>query len=262
MRTARVTAALAILLLASPARCGTGNAAPSTQASLMFWADTMHGTLGGRLGPVSADAQIGETHDSSGGISLTVKRMRSLVLDLSASEVHTDARVDSRADFSFHGVHFGTVVGGHLHYTMPIIEGGLRYLVLNDERGSLGVIGSIKVIRPDATLTSGSHTATFNQTIPIPMAGLSGQVTIASWLTGFGTFKLLRFGVGPVKCDVDDWEAGLAAEFPREGTVKGWRAALGYRRLTIDLGAGLGQDSEVRLNTDRRGPFAEVAGRF
>jgi hypothetical protein len=248
-----------VLFVAAAAHADIGLTSSEPQASLVLWRPTVDGTLGAQAGSVAAGASYHEGPASSFGATAAFRTFGAVCLDVDFTPIETDAPVAAKAAFTFKNTTFSATTSGHLNYEMPIFGAGLRYLVLTGKRGNLGVIGAIKVVSPDVKLTVGSTSAGFHLTLPVPLAGISGQVKIVDHVALFGSYKFLHLDLSAVNVHVVNWESGLAYDHPVNKTLTA-RAAAGYRRLDVDLAEGAAGD--LRLSTKRGGPFVEAAVQF
>ena len=178
-----------VLVIASPARAHLHLTADEPQASLVWWRPSVEGSLGVQVGNASAGAKYSDDHPSSFGATASLRTFGAVCLDLDYTPINTDAKVVSSAAFTFHDKTFSATGNGHLNYAMPVLGVGLRYLVLERKRGNLGVIGTVKVVMPNVKLSVGSATAAADLVIPVPMAGLSGQLNFGAWAHAFGSYK-------------------------------------------------------------------------
>lgn len=251
------TALIALSILAAPVRAHLHLLTDEPQASIVWWQPDVRGSLGVSTGGVAAGATYAQEGTSSLGATLSLRTFGAVCLDFDYTPVATDAPVVARADFTFRNQMFGvTGQAGTLHYDMPIYGLGLRYIAYQGKYGSLGVIGTVKIVNPQVQLTIAGQSAAFDMVLPVPMAGLSAQVNFSKWAHAFASVKALHLDVAAVDAKIDDWEAGLMFERnPAHGL--GVRAAGGYRKLDIDIASGGGED--IRFTTRRGGPFAELA---
>lgn len=248
---------LVLLSLVTPARAHLHLTADEPQVSLTWWTPDVRGALGAQSGTVAAGATYADEGTSSLGATLSLHTFGAVYLDLDYTPIHTDAPVIARADFRFRNQSFGvTGEAGRLRYDMPILGFGLRYLVLSGRHGNLGVIGTVKVVKPDVELTLSGRTAAFDLVLPVPLAGLSGQLNFCRWAHVFGSIKVLHLDVAAVDARIEDWEAGLVLD-SNPARSPGFRAATGYRKLDIDIASG--GDGDIRFTTRRGGPFLELA---
>lgn len=252
-----IGALLLALLLAAPARAHLHLLANGPQASIVYWNPEVRGSLGVTASGASAGATYGDPDTSSLGATLSLRTFGAVCLDFDYTEIETDAPVIAGAAFTFRNQTFGvTGTAGRLQYRMPIYGFGLRYLAYQGKYGSVGVIGTVKVVNPDVQLQIAGQQAAFDMVLPVPMAGLSAQVNLSEWAHGFASIKTLHLDIAAVNAKIDDWEAGLMLQHHVKNKI-GFRGAAGYRKLDIDIASGSAAD--VRFTTRRGGPFAELA---
>lgn len=252
-----IRALLLALLIAVPARAHLHLLTDEPQASIVYWNPEVRGSLGVTASGASAGATYGDPDTSSLGATLSLRSFGAVCLDFDYTQIETDAPIVAGAAFTFRNQTFGlTGTAGRVRYEMPIYGFGLRYLAYRGKYGSLGVIGTIKIVNPDVQLEVAGQRAAFDMVLPIPMAGLSAAVHFSEWAHGFASIKTLHLDLAAVSAKIDDWEGGLMLQHnPKEHI--GFRGACGYRKLDIDIASGSAAD--IRFTTRRGGPFAELA---
>ena len=253
-------ALLALLFVAGPARAHLHLVADEPQASLVWWTPAVHGALGASAAGASAGATYDDPNTSSLGATLSLHAIGAVCLDFDYTSIHTDAPVTAQAAFTFRNQTFGVSgQAGRLSYDMPIFGFGLRYIAFQNKYGSVGVIGTVKIVKPAVQLDVAGQRAAFDLTLPVPMAGLSGQFNFSDWAHAFGSYKMLHLGLAAIDAQIDDWEAGVFFD-PHAKNMVGLRGAVGYRKLDIDIASGGAGD--IRFTPRRGGPFLELAVTF
>ncbi|MBI4864844.1 MAG: hypothetical protein HY815_31990 [Candidatus Riflebacteria bacterium] len=257
----RLLPLLALLcLFGCGARAGTHTACGGKQASALLWFQELTGTLGGRSAAGAVSAAITGRSDAEPGFALTLKTLGSLCLDLSYTPLSLDTRFSSSGSFTFGNASFGTVTNGQMRYRMPVWEGALRWIALDNDLFRVSVAACLKMADADVQLTANGIRGTFDHLVPIPMAGISGQANVTPWFKAYGSFKLLDMDVGPVQSKAHDWELGVIADWST--SFKTIRVATGWRELGMDLTAQAGQPDETRIDVTHSGPFVEATFSF
>jgi hypothetical protein len=249
------------MALATAACAGTGTVAGGKELSGQVWFQELSGSLAGRNGAMSGTATVAPKENAAPGFSVTVKTFGSLCFDLSYVPLEVKTTFDSATAFAIGGVTFGAVSGGTLDYRMSIVEPGLRWIALDNKWFRLCTSANLKIASTDIKLNTPTTSYRFDHTVPIPMAGVSGQVNFTNNLKAYGSMKFLDFSLGSLSTTVHDWELGAIFDWTPKG-LHTFRAAGGYRKLSVDLFSDRGQSDESSIGVRHQGPFAELATSF
>jgi len=248
---------LVVISLTTSAVCaGTTNACGGKQVSATVWLQKFTGTVGGSTGKASLVAE----GESEVGFSLTLKTLGSICLDLSYTPLTIDTRFNSTCSFTFGGTQFGLVTSGLLSYHVPVWEGAVRWIALDNDSFRLGVSGCLKIATADVRLSANGSESAFKHVVPIPMLGLFGQANVTDWFKVYGSIKLLDLGLGSVHSRVHDWELGAMGDWST--SWKTIRLTTGWRDLGLEFTAQSGQSDETSLDITHRGPFVEATLSF
>ena len=253
----RIPAVLAFLAFATAGWCGTTNVAGGKEASGQVWFQRLTGSVIGSGGA----AVVSPREQAAPGLAVTLKTIGPFALDFSYTPLEVKTTFDSATTFNFGGVSFSRSAGGTLDYNMPIFEGALRFIALDNKWFRVSTSAVLKVAHADVTLSTASETHHFNHTVPIPMAGVSGQVNITNGFKAYGSMKFLDIGIGSLSSSVHDWEAGLILDW-NPGNWHTFRVASGYRKLSVELADDKGKSDESSIDVTHEGPFVEVATSF
>jgi len=254
--------AWAVSLACSSILAGTSNTAGGKQASVVYWFQNLSGSLAGQSSGGQMSADITAEGNAQQGYAFTLKTLGSFTLDFIYAPLMSDSTFSSNQNFTFAGTQFGNVSDGNLRYRMPIFEGALRYIILDNRWFRLSTAAVLKVAQADVTLSSNNVTKAFQHTIPIPMLGVSGQVNATDWLKAYGSVKMFDVTIGSVECRVDDWEVGAMADMNPSFIPTTLRMATGYRTLGVLLATEKNQPDEAALDIRHSGPFAEMSLAF
>lgn len=249
-----------LFLCAAPACAGSWVAAGGTQAGVQVWNHQLEGTLGGRTGATRSTARLDPGTATDVGATIALRLFGPVMLGFSYLPLSIDTTFSSDQNFTFGGLNFGFTAPGTVSYRLPMYETDLRVNVLDGSWGRLGLIGSLKVLDADVTVSAMGMTERFQQIIPIPMAGICGQANFSERVKAYGCFKLLEVDLDDVKAAVDDWEIGVIADLP-VGTHT-LRSAAGYRHLALDLVSSPDTADEVIVDVRHTGPFAEICAHW
>lgn len=261
MRAIVVGSCLVALGLAGAACAGTGTVAGGKELSGQAWFQELSGSVAGKNGAASGTATVRPADATAPGFAVSLKTIGSLVLDLAYTPLEVKTAFDSATSFSIGGVTFGAVSGGTLDYRMSIVEPGLRWIVLDNKWFRLCGSGNLKIASTDIKLNTATQSYRFNHTVPIPMAGVSGQVNFTNNIKAYGSMKFLDFSLGSLSTSVHDWELGAIFDWTPKG-LHTFRAAGGYRKLSVDLFSDRGQPDESSIGVRHQGPFVELATSF
>jgi hypothetical protein len=260
MRSTRALTALFALVLAVPLTAGTSNVAGGKQASALVWFQDLSGSLSGRDTFVTGTARLRKAGSTEPGFALSLKTIGSLVLDFSYTPLSVDTTFDATGGLSFGGTTYAAGTTGRLEYDMPIYETGLRWIALDNSWFRLCGALVLKVVDADVRVSTATQSSRLDTAVPIPQAGVSGQLNFLKWLKAYGSYKFLDLEIGPVSSSVHDWEAGVIVD--ANTTLKTFRGAAGYRRLSVDLQKDRGKSNEAAFDIRHEGPFAELTLSF
>lgn len=252
--------ALALGLCAGAVRAGTGTVAGGKQVSGVVWFQDLSGSLSGRSGVMTGAATLRRASATEPGFALSLKTIGSLVLDLSYTPLSVDTAFDATGGLSFNGTTYPVGTTGRIEYRMPIYEGGLRWIALDNRWFRLCGALVLKVVDADLKVVTTTQSSRLDTAVPIPQAGVSGQVNATRWLKFYGSYKFLDLTLGPVSSSVHDSEAGVIVDANTK--VKTFRGAVGYRRLDVELAKDRGKSNEAIIDIRHDGPFAELTLSF
>lgn len=251
---------LVLGLCAGTVRAGTSTVAGGKQVSGVVWLQDLSGSLSGRSGLMAGTATLRRASSTAPGFALSLKTIGSLVLDLSYTPLSVDTAFDATGGLSFNGTTYPVGTTGRVEYRMPIYEGGLRWIALDNRWFRLCGALVLKVVDADVKVSSTARSSHLDTAVPIPQAGVSGQVNILKWLKVYGSYKFLDLEAGPVSSSVHDSEAGLILD--ANTSLKTFRGAVGYRGLDVELAKDRGKSNEAIIDIRHDGPFAELTLSF
>jgi hypothetical protein len=223
------------------------------------WVNYWDSELSGSFGNNNATGKIVKKSDKSLGFGAKL-HILGTKLNLSYIPLEYDSTITGA--MTFKGQAYAT--GANLRFKWNTIDWSRGFFRIGSgSTATFRFLGGIQVVEAEARVSqTGIASKDFDETIPIPYIGITGDVRINDKLRFETTAKVLDLSIGDNDVEYADYEIGLRY-FPKANAKNKGSLFVGYKSKNLDVLVDKGSATdEAKFDIEMEGMFVSYRFKF